>query len=696
MTTEEPPDNPYVRDPPTDFSPLSALSKAEAAAEAKELREAIRYHDYRYYVENDPVIADRVYDELFDRLCALEEAFDLQTPDSPTRRIGGEPVDALPEVEHVRTMRSIDASVESADVREWASRTREKLGTDPTFLCEPKFDGLSIEVIYEDGEYTRAATRGDGEVGDDVTENVRTIPAVPSRLRGDHPEFCAVRGEVYMPRDGFTRLNRERTEAGEDAFANPRNAAAGTLRQLDPGVVANRPLSVFFFDLLAIGDDQEWFRDDLPTHSAVRERFTDWGLRVYDGWETVDTIEAALEYRDQLEGRREELNYEIDGVVITVDDRATCQDLGATSRAYRWRYAYKFPARTETTTIQDITVQVGRTGRLTPVALLDPVDVGGVTVSRASLHNPDQIQELGVGVGDEVAIERAGDVIPQVIEVVEDSGTAYSFPETCPICDSPVTRDGPMAFCSGGMACPRQLERAIEHFASRDALDIEGIGEKTAAQLVDAGLIEHGLADLYTLDRSSLQQLEGWGETMAENVRAEIQASTEPPLADFIAALGIPGVGSTVARDLAGAFGTLDGLLNATESDLQAVDGVGPETANQVRTFLTADRNRREINRLRELGVYPQPVDKPKDTLSDLTFVFTGGLDSMTRTEATELVERHGGRVTSSVSGRTDFLVVGEDPGRTKRDDAAANDVQEIDEAAFLNLLDEHGIEVSQ
>jgi len=680
---EPPPDNPYIEEPPTDFTPVDDLDEDEAREQADALREAIRYHDYRYYVENDPVIADRVYDALFDRLEALESAFGLETADSPTRRVGGEPLDELEQVEHVAPMLSIDSGDDPDDVRDFDDRVRRRVG-EVDYLCEPKFDGLSIEVIYRDGRYDRAATRGDGEVGDDVTENVRTISSVPQRLRGEPPDFLAVRGEIYMPLDAFQAFNRERIEADEEPFANPRNAAAGTIRQLDPSITAQRPLECYFYDVLDA--DQR-----LATNWEERKALPDWGLRVSDRGELVNDIEAFIDYRDELLDVRDDLNYEIDGAVVKVNDRDACDELGSTSRAPRWTYAYKFPARSEITTVRDIVVQVGRTGRLTPVALLDPVDVGGVTVSRASLHNPDIVDELGVGIGDRVRVRRAGDVIPEVAEVLEDAGETFNFPDECPICGSPVDRDGPLAFCSGGLSCPTQLSRGIEHYASRSALDIEGLGPERVAQLMDQGLIEDGLADLYELTADDLASLEGWGEKSAQNLLDELETAKSPALPDFLVALGIPEVGPAVARDLAGAFGTFDAIMAASREDLEAVEGIGPKMAKAIVDFFDAEANREEIDRLFDHGVEPEPYETGGDELGGLTFVFTGGLETYTRDEAQELVERHGGQATSSVSSNTDYLVIGDNPGQTKLDDADANDVPTLTEAEFEELLADRG-----
>jgi DNA ligase (NAD+) len=693
--TDAPADNPYVADPPTDFDPVADLTAEEAREQVDLLREAIRYHDYRYYVENDPVIGDRAYDALFAHLRDLEDAFDLQTDDSPTRRVGGPPREELPDVEHVAPMRSIDQGGDKEEVREFDRRVREGLdssewdgdpGADLRYYCEPKFDGLSVEVVYEDGVFERAATRGDGEVGDDVTANVRTIPSVPQRLRGDHPDTLAVRGEVYMPRPAFQAYNRELIEDGEDPFANPRNAAAGTLRQLDPSVTAERPLSIFFFDVLSgAAFDTRW---------EMHETLPGWGLRVCDLTTTVDDIEAAIEYRDARLAGRDDLDYEIDGVVISVNDTDACEALGHTARHPRWAFAYKFPARTERTTVRDILVQVGRTGRLTPVALMDPVEVGGVTVSRASLHNPAEIERLGVGVGDEVRVRRAGDVIPEVAEVLDPASDGhFQFPEACPVCDSPVERDGPMAFCTGGLGCRAQRERSVEHYASRKGLDIEGLGEKNVQQLLDAGLVSD-VADLYELDGEALTELEGWGETSAENLLAELDAARDPPLEDFLAALGVPEVGGTVARSLARHFGTFEAVRAASVAELQEVPDVGPTVAREVREFFESEANRDVLDRL--LGhVDPQEAETGGGGVLDgLTFVFTGSLDRLTRGEAQELVERAGGSATSSVSGNTDYLVVGANPGQRKREDADEYGVETVDEEEFVELLETRRVDV--
>lgn len=742
-------DNPYVTDPDLDFRDVEELDEDEAREQAAYLREAVRFHDYRYYVLNDPVIADRAYDRLFERLRELEAAFDLEREDSPTQRVGGEPVEELGTVEHVVPMLSIDSSGDADDVRDFDARVRRELdGADVAYVCEPKFDGLSVEVVYVDGRYVRAATRGDGVTGEEVTENVRTIESVPQRLRGEYPDALVVRGEVYIPKDAFQAYNRERVERGDDPFANPRNAAAGTLRQFDPSVTAERPLDCFFYDVLAAwdadsgsgeadgesGDAGETSDDDtiheawnggdadvdalldalaarssasaggidagiegLDTHWHEIEHFPDWGLKTNEKDERVTDIEGAIDYRDSLKAEREGLNYEIDGTVLKVDDRAQCETLGTTSRYYRWAYAYKFPARAEVTTITDIVVQVGRTGRLTPVALLEPVEVGGVTVSRASLHNPEEIAELGANVGDDVRIERAGDVIPYVDEVVEKgSKGTFDFPDACPVCGSDVERDGPIAFCTGGLACNAQLVHALDYFT--DILDIEGVGEAAAEQLVEEGLVADDVADLFDIDGETLAELEGWGETSAENLAEEMEAARHPPLGDFLAAIGIPEVGPTVAADLAAHFGDLDAFLDANADDYEAVEGVGPTVARHIAEFRGNERNRRVIERLRDesrLGEPEAPAgEHVGDELAGETYVFTGSIEGWTRDELQTLVERHGANATSSVSSNTDYLVVGSNPGVNKREDAAEHDVDELDADDFFAMLTERGIDV--
>jgi DNA ligase (NAD+) len=686
---EWPADNPYVDVSDPDFRPVSELDPADARRQVELLRDAIEYHDYRYYVENDPVVADAVYDRLFQRLLDLESAFDRSDPNSPTRRVGGEPLDELPACEHVAPMLSLASSGDAENVRDFDERVREAVGA-VTYSLEPKFDGFSIEVVYEDGAFERAVTRGDGETGEEVSENVRTIPSVPLTLPEGVPDRLSVRGEIYMPRSAFRELNEERIQAGEEPFANPRNAAAGTVRLLDPSTVAGRPLAAFFYDVLATSADPGSQREVFDLLARL-------GFRLDEHNDVATHVEEFLAYRETMLERREDLEYEVDGVVAKVDDFEARERLGSTARFPRWAYAYKFPPRTGTTAVREVIVQVGRTGRLTPVALLDPVDVGGVTVSRASLHNQEEIAGLGVGAGDVVRIERSGDVIPHVIDVVDEGSEGhFEFPETCPVCGSDVERDGPLHFCTGGLSCPAQLRRAVQHFGSDRGLDIEGLGEEAAAQFVAEGLVEDGIADLYDLTVEEVAALEGWGEQSAQNLLAELAASERPPLPDFLSAVGIPEVGPEVARDLAAHFGTLDAVM-AAEEDLRAVSGVGPTVARHVAEFFGNEGNREAIRRLREHGVDPRPFEAAGgEELADLTVVFTGSIESWTRGELADLVEDRAGSVTSSVSSNTDYLVVGEDPGTTKRAKAEAEGVSRLDPEGFFDLLAERGVPVDE
>jgi len=669
-----PNDNPYVRDPETDFEPVEDLSEAEAAAQVEALRAAIEYHDHRYYVEDDPVISDAAYDALYHRLQDLEDAFDLHDPNSPTQRVGGEPLDELETVEHVVPMLSLDSSAEADEVREFDRRVRRAVG-DVRYSIEPKFDGFSVEVVYETGELDRAVTRGNGTEGEDVTENVRTIHTVPLSLQ-NAPETLVLRGEIYMPRSGFRALNERRVEHGEAAFANPRNAAAGTVRQLDPSVVAGRPLAIYFYDVMETSAE-------VGSQAEAFGLLRDLGLRVHEESRTVDDVEAAIDYRDDLLDRRDGLEYEVDGVVVKVDDFGAREAMGSTAAHPRWAFAYKFPPRSGETTVRGITVQVGRTGKLTPVAMLDPVDVTGVTISRATLHNADQVRQLGVGPGAVVTVERAGDVIPQVAEVLEPGEATFEMPESCPVCGGEVVQEGPIHYCTN-VSCPAQLKRRIEHFCSRPGMEIEGVGEEVAETLVDEGLVS-SLPDLYRLDAEELVALEGWGETSASNLLEELEASKDAELARFLYALGIRHVGAARARQLAAAF-TLEEFRDADTETLESVEDVGPEVADAIASFFENEANQETIDELLAAGLTPRRSERGAE-LDGLTIVVTGSVEGYTRDELTSLLERHGADVTSSVSGNTDYLVVGENPGQTKRDDAREHDVEELDLDAFREQI---------
>ncbi|MDY6770641.1 MAG: NAD-dependent DNA ligase LigA [Candidatus Nanohaloarchaea archaeon] len=672
---KEPQDNPYVHNPELAFDDPEELSQDEAEQQVELLREAISYHDHRYYVENDPVISDKAYDTLYHRLEELEDRFDLQDPNSPTQRVGGEPMDELETVEHVTEMLSLDSSEEEDEVRAFDRRVRDEVG-DVRYSIEPKFDGLSVELVYEDGELDRAVTRGNGTEGEDITANVRTIRSVPLQLE-DAPDELVVRGEIYMPREGFQQLNRERVQQGKDAFANPRNAAAGTVRQLDPSVVADRPLDIFCYDIMQTSAE-------LYSQDEVFNLLERIGFPVSDHNDIVDDIDAFIDYRDRLLDRRDDLNYDIDGVVAKIDDIGTRDELGATASHPRWAYAYKFPPKTGETTVRDIVVQVGRTGKLTPVALLDPVDVQGVTISRASLHNEKQAQQLGVAPGATVTVERAGDVIPQVKEVVSEGDGTFTMPDSCPVCGSEVVGEAEHHYCTGGASCPAQLKRRLQYFASDEAMDIDGLGEQVAAQLVEQGLVED-LTDLYRLSEDDLVELPSFAEQSASKLLEGIEASKETDLTGFLTALGIRHVGRATARELAARF-TLDELREASQEELEQVEDIGPQVATSITAFFA--ENDDLVQELLDAGVTPERRETG-DELDGVTLVITGSIEGWTRDELEDLLERHGADVTSSVSGNTDYLVVGEDPGETKLSDAEEHDVEKLDPDAFrAKILD--------
>jgi len=663
---------------------LRALPEDEAQKKIEELREDIRHHNYLYYVKNEPEISDAQYDKLVKKLELLEDQWPgMVTEDSPTQRVGAPPADEFPTVEHVRPMLSLDTADED-EVRAFHKRMQRELDVDTVeYTAEPKLDGLSVEIIYRNGSYERGATRGDGVHGEDVSNNIKTIRAVPLRLRGDDvPETLAVRGEVIIPIDAFEAYNKERIQRGQEPLANPRNAAAGSLRQLNPQVTAERPLDIFFYEIM---NDEDV---GVATQTEALDLLAELGLKTNSLVEQHATVADIIAYHHDMEARREELSYEIDGVVVKVNRFDFQRQLGTKTRSPRWAVAYKFPPRREETQIRDIIVQVGRTGILTPLALLRPVDVQGVTVSRASLHNLDYVREKDIRKGDWVKVVRAGDVIPEVLESVKEkrSGdeTQFVMPDECPVCGSTVVEDGAYYRCSGGLSCPAQLKKSIEHFGSKDALDIEGLGEQTVALLVDEGLVER-VSDLYHLDREDLLGLPRFAEQSADNLIDAIDESTGQPLDRVIYALGIPHVGRHMARVLAEQYGSMDALMDATEQELQAVKEIGPEIARSVVDFFSEERNVEEIMRLRSHGVTME-YEGTSGALDGLTFVFTGALENYTRGEAKELVEQQGGRVASGVSKKVDYVVVGADPG-SKLDKARELDVMVIDEDGFMELL---------
>jgi DNA ligase (NAD+) len=557
------------------------------------------------------------------------------------------------------------------------------------YTAEPKFDGLSLEIVYESGVLTRAATRGDGTTGEDVTPNVRTIRSVPLKLRGgDIPALMSVRGEALMPLDGFRELNRRSTERGEAGFANPRNAAAGAIRQLDSRITASRPLSCFAYEIMTIRGAEA-----PPTHSAELALLSSYGFLVDDHFRLCEGIEEAIEFHSYLAGAREELMFEIDGVVIAADSKRERDSVGARSRSPRWALAMKFEPRREITDIEGIAVGVGRTGKLTPVALLRPVDVGGVTVSRATLHNAREVERKDVRVGDRVRIERAGDVIPAVVERIEVEGRRrsrpFEMPASCPVCGSDVEREGANHYCTGGLSCPAQLKRGIEHFVSRGALDIEGIGERTIETMVDLGMLG-SVSDLFRLDRERLLELEGFAERSADNLLEAIERSKEVELARFIYALGIRNVGEHVAGLLAAHYGDLGAIESATETDLTAIREIGPEVAASLTGFFANERNRKTVDELLRMGVKPVGPARTVESLplAGKTFVFTGALGGITRNEAKRRVQALGGRVSSSVSGKTDYVVAGAEPG-SKYEKAVKLGLTVLSLDEFLDMVSE-------
>ncbi|TLZ21498.1 MAG: NAD-dependent DNA ligase LigA [Gammaproteobacteria bacterium] len=668
----------------------------EAAARAAELRAQIAQHDYRYYVLDDPLIPDAEYDRLMLELRALESAQpELITPDSPTQRVSGTPGGSFGEVVHQVAMLSLDNAFSEEDVQAFDRRVHERLGVtgDLDYVAEPKLDGLAVTVIYRDGLLAEAATRGDGLTGENVTPNVRTIRAVPQRLRPPAPPLLEARGEIFMPLAGFERMNREARERGEKVFVNPRNAAAGSLRQLDARITASRPLTAFFYGLGALegaapparqSELLEWLRRlGLPTSRDAR---------------TVRGVAGCLGYYRELGERRSSLPYQIDGVVYKLDDRADQERLGFVSRAPRWAIAHKFAPDEALTVVRDIEFQVGRTGALTPVARLAPVFVSGVTVSNVTLHNIDEVHRKDVRVGDTVVVRRAGDVIPEVVSVVPDrrreDARPVQLPERCPVCGSRVLRvEGEaVARCTGGFTCSAQRQEALRHFASRRALDIEGLGERMIEQLVERDQVKSP-ADLYALTLPQLAQLERMGEKSAANLLAAIEKSKQTTLPRLLYGLGIRDVGEATALALARHFGSLERLMSADERTIQQVPDVGPVVAAHIAAFFASEEHLRVIKALRDKGVtWPdlEPAPRSTGSLTGRTFVITGTLSSMTREQAQEALTARGAKVTASVSKKTSYIVAGGEAG-SKLARAEELGVPVLDEQQFLDLLGSDG-----
>ncbi|NIP46448.1 MAG: NAD-dependent DNA ligase LigA [Gammaproteobacteria bacterium] len=657
-----------------------------------ELRDTIDYHNYRYYVLDDPVIPDAEYDRLLRELEELETQYPyLITPQSPTQRVGAAPLESFGEIVHQVPMLSLANAFDEQELLDFDRRVRTRLEVEQVeYSAETKLDGLAASIRYEDGILASAATRGDGIRGEDVTQNVRTIKAVPLTLRGDDfPRVLEVRGEVFMTEKGFRQLNTAQLARGEKAFANPRNAAAGGLRQLDPRVTAERALTMYCYGVGEVSGGE------LPgTHSEILASLKGWGLRVSPEAAVVEGVQGCARYYEKMLARRNSLGYAIDGVVFKVNDVALQEILGTVSRAPRWAVAYKFPAEEELTTVRAIDVQVGRTGTLTPVARLEPVHVGGVTVTNATLHNQDEIDRKDVRVGDTVVVRRAGDVIPEVARVIKERRPRrtrrFRLPSRCPVCGSDVVRiEGEAAArCSGGLYCPAQRKQAVRHFASRRAMDIEGLGDKLVDQLVDAGLV-HSILDVYSLSEDKLAALDRMGEKSAANLVAAIEKSRDTTFARFLFALGIRDVGEATAATLATHFGDLESLRAADEERLQEAPDVGPIVARQIHSFFNEKHNRKILDGLVKRVRWPAPELPARGDarLAGKRFVLTGTLESMARSEAKQRLEALGAKVSGSVSRNTDYVVAGANPG-SKLDRAEALGVDILDERAFLELIE--------
>ncbi len=671
-------------------------------AKAAELRQAIEYHNYRYYVLDDPEISDAEYDRLLRELETLEaEHPELADPDSPTQRIGATPAEKFEPAEHAVPMLSLANAFDPEEVREFDRRVRRFLHLPETaaieYCAEPKTDGIAVELVYERGAFVLGSTRGNGLVGENVTQNLRTIRPLPTRVREPAgrprwPDRLEVRAEVFLRIKDFEALNARRLEQGEPLFANPRNAAAGSLRQLDPRITASRPLDLFCYGVAR--------SDELPVEAQCEllALLPEWGLKTNPLIEPCEGIEAVLDYHRRLGERRATLPYEIDGVVLKVNRFDLQGRLGEIARSPRWALAFKFEAKQATTRIVDIVAQVGRTGALTPVAIMEPVRLGGVEVSRATLHNQDEIDKKDVRIGDWVLVQRAGDVIPEVVKVVTERRTGderrYRLPASCPACGSDVVREpGEAVARCVGLACPAQLKERIRHFASKRAMDIDGLGDKLVSRLVDSGTVTRP-SDLYRLTEASVLEIERMAEKSAGNLLQNVERSTRVPLDRFVFALGIRHVGETIARLLVEGTGSLDALLSASPDDLQRIRGIGPEVARSVHEFFADDRNRQEIERLVAAGFrLPRPAvpAAPRGgKLAGKSFVFTGTLDSMTRDDAAARVRALGARVVDGISRKTDYVVVGADPG-SKAEKARTLGVKTLTEPEFLALVGDGG-----
>ncbi|MBM7867635.1 NAD-dependent DNA ligase LigA [Heliobacterium gestii] len=662
----------------------------DGAQRIAELRELIRHHDTCYYVHDAPEISDGEYDRLMRELIELEQAHPEEvTPDSPSQRVGGAPLAAFRAVRHRVPLLSLANAVDDGDLREFDRRARERADRPLTYVVEPKIDGLTVVLSYQAGRFVRAATRGDGTTGEDITENMKTVRAVPLRLKADL-EALEVRGEAYLPKEAFAKLNEEREEAGEPAFANPRNAAAGSLRQLDPKVTASRPLRAYFYNILHLEGDR------VSEQVAALEKLEAWGLPVNPVRRHCQTIDEVLEHCRYWTEHRHDLPYEIDGLVIKVNELDQYPLLGETAKSPRYAIAFKFPPEQAVTRVRDITVKVGRTGVITPTAELEPVRVAGTTVSRATLHNEDIIRERDIHIGDYVIIQKAGDIIPEVLSVLKEKRTGeerfFDMPKTCPECDSPVSRlEGEVAIRCTSAACPAQAKEGLIHFASRDAMNIEGLGPAVVNLLWEAGLV-HDPADLYDLAAEQVAPLERMGKKSAANLIAAIENSKSRGLAALIFALGIRLVGQTAAKTLARHFGSMEALMSATTEELQGVSEIGPKMAESLQRWFAVPANRQVIARLAEKGMPMEAANAAVAAVPQIfagkTVVLTGTLPTLDRREAQRLLEARGAKVAASVSKKTSMVIAGEAAG-SKLDKAKELNIPILSEAEFLQLIDQ-------
>jgi len=675
--------------------PLLGVSDASAEKRAEELRRELAVHNRHYYVLDDPLIGDDEYDGLLDELRAIEaEHPELKSADSPTQRVGAPPLDRFEQVEHTESMLSLANARNEEELRAWETRIRNHLkrldisAAEFSYTTEPKIDGLAISLTYENGVLVRGATRGDGRIGEDVTQNLRTIGAIPLRI-DDPPALVEVRGEVYLPIADFKALNERRAEAGEATFANPRNSAAGSIRQLDPALAAERPLSIWCYGFGATRGL------DLATHSEEVEWLRTRGFKVNPDTDHHPDIDSVVKRCRRWEERREELDYEIDGVVVKVDERALWRELGVVGREPRWAIAWKFAPTTATTKLLDVIWNVGRTGHLVPFAMLEPVHVGGVTVSTATLHNEEDLARKDVRVGDEVVVMRAGDVIPQVVSPLVQRRPKRTRrvkpPRKCPICGTPTVKpeDAVFTICPNRSGCPGQSFQHVKHFVSKGAMDIDGLGEKQAMRFLQEGLIAD-VADIYELDEERLVGLEGFGEVSARNLLAAIEASRERPFKRVLYALGLPGVGYVTAEALADHFGSIDALHKADPERIEEVEGVGPIMAVQIAESLADEPTWALVEKLKQKGLRLEAAESERRAiggpLGGKTVVLTGTLPKLTREEAAALVKSAGGKVTNSVSKKTDYVVAGENPG-SKLAKAEKLGVEILDEAGLRKLL---------